>query len=585
MGNQATEIQLLNKELLGKGTPKSLDPAYQQWLDKNYSTAAELEKMTQAVELFDYQPTVSIITPVYNTDASFLEEAIQSVIAQIYPHWQLCLADDASTDSYVREILERYSDQDSRIQVIYREQNGHISAASNSALEIASGEFIALLDHDDLLASDALYRVVELLNQNPSADMIYSDEDKVDENYYLSNPFFKPDWCPDSFLSKMYTCHLGVYRHSVVKEIGGFREGYEGSQDYDLVLRFSEKTSQILHLPKILYHWRLHENSTALNRDAKPYTDMTSVKALTEAILRRKEPGKVEVFKPGCFIPRYDIKKNSLVSIIIPSKDLADIVNNCLGSIFSKTNYPNYEIVLVDNGTTDPKALEVLSSWQNKEPERFKLRPYDVPFNYPKLNNYGVSQAAGEYLLFLNNDIEILSENWLTAMVEQVQRSSIGAVGARLLYPDNTIQHAGVVIGIGGVAGHSHKHFPGEDMGYFRAIQTINNYLAVTGACLMCRRDVFDSVQGFEEELSVAFNDVDFCLKIAELGYKNIYLPHVVLYHYESKSRGYEDTPEKQIRFRKEVSFMQERWSKYIEHDPCYSKNLTKEHEDYSISS
>ena len=359
MGNQATEIQLLNKELLGKGTPKSLDPAYQQWLDKNYSTAAELEKMTQAVELFDYQPTVSIITPVYNTDASFLEEAIQSVIAQIYPHWQLCLADDASTDSYVREILERYSDQDSRIQVIYREQNGHISAASNSALEIASGEFIALLDHDDLLAPDALYRVVELLNQNPSADMIYSDEDKVDENYYLSNPFFKPDWCPDSFLSKMYTCHLGVYRHSVVKEIGGFREGYEGSQDYDLVLRFSEKTSQILHLPKILYHWRLHENSTALNRDAKPYTDMTSVKALTEAILRRKEPGKVEVFKPGCFIPRYDIKKNSLVSIIIPSKDLADIVNNCLGSIFSKTNYPNYEIVLVDNGTTDPKALEV----------------------------------------------------------------------------------------------------------------------------------------------------------------------------------------------------------------------------------
>ena len=584
MGNQATEIQLLNKELLGKGTPKSLDPAYQQWLDKNYSTAAELEKMTQAVELFDYQPTVSIITPVYNTDASFLEEAIQSVIAQIYPHWQLCLADDASTDSYVREILERYSDQDSRIQVIYREQNGHISAASNSALEIASGEFIALLDHDDLLAPDALYRVVELLNQNPSADMIYSDEDKVDENYYLSNPFFKPDWCPDSFLSKMYTCHLGVYRHSVVKEIGGFREGYEGSQDYDLVLRLSEKTINIFHLPYILYHWRLHPNSTSLVPASKAYFESASIRALSDALVRRQEPGRIETLEIDCYIPRYDIKNHDLVSIIIPSRDLGSTVDKCLNSIFSKTDYPNYEVVFIDNGSTEPKALDVLRYWKEVEEDRFNLYPYDIPFNYSKLNNYAVSKAKGKYLLFLNNDIEVLKPDWLTAMVEQAQRPSIGAVGARLLYPDDTIQHAGVVIGIGGVAGHSHKHFPAESMGYFRTIQTVNNYSAVTGACLMCRRDVFNAVNGFEEQLSVAFNDVDFCLKIFDLNYKNIYLPHVSLYHYESKSRGYEDTPEKQARFQREIAFMQAKWANLIEHDPCYSKHLTKEHQDYRIA-
>ena len=584
MASQATEARILNKELLAKGSPKALDPAYQQWLKENYPTTTDLEKLAQDIEALKYQPTISIITPVYNTDAPFLEEAIQSVLEQVYPHWQLCLADDASTDTHVREILERYRAQDSRIQVVYREQNGHISAASNSALAIATGDFIALLDHDDLLAPDALYRVVELINQNPSADMIYSDEDKLDANYCLLNPFFKPDWCPDSFLSRMYTCHLGVYRHSLIKEIGGFREGYEGSQDYDLVLRLTEKTSNIFHLPYILYHWRLHPKSTSLVLNSKPYFESASIRALSDALARRQEPGRIETIKTDCYIPRYDIENRDLVSIIIPSRDLGSTVDKCLESIFSKTDYPNYEVVFIDNGSTEPDALDVLKHWKEAEKDRFKLYPYDIPFNYSKLNNYAVSKANGKYLLFLNNDIEVLRPDWLTAMVEQAQRPSIGAVGAKLLYPDDTIQHAGVVIGIGGVAGHSHKHFSAEDMGYFRTIQTINNYSAVTGACLMCRREVFDAVGGFEEQLSVAFNDVDFCLKISSLGYNNIYLPHVVLYHYESKSRGYEDTPEKQARFEKEIAFMQTKWSKLINHDPCYSKHLTKKHQDYRMA-
>ena len=583
MSNQLKEAQVLNKELLTTGSPKALDAAYQQWLQENYPTATELNKLAKNIPSFANQPVISIVTPVYNPEATFLEEAIQSVLAQIYPHWQLCLADDASTDAHVRKLLEHYSTKDSRIQVVYREQNGHISAASNSALEIATGDFIALLDHDDLLTPDALYRVVELVNQNPSADMIYSDEDKLDKDYCLLNPFFKPDWCPDSFLSRMYTCHLGVYRHSVLKEISGFREGYEGSQDYDLVLRLTEKTNNIFHLPYILYHWRLHPNSTSLVPDSKPYFENASIRALSDALVRRQEPGRIETLKTDCYIPRYDIESHNLVSIIIPSRDLGSTVDKCLKSIFSKTDYPNYEVVFIDNGSTEPKALEVLQYWKDIEKERFNLYPYDIPFNYSRLNNYAVSKAKGKYLLFLNNDIEVLDSGWLTAMVEQAQRSSIGAVGAQLLYPDNTIQHAGVVIGIGGVAGHSHKHFPVDSMGYFRTLKTINNYSAVTGACLMCRRDVFDAVQGFEEELSVAFNDVDFCLKISDLGYNNIYLPHVVLYHYESKSRGYEDTPEKQARFQKEITFMQDKWSKIIDHDPCYSRHLTKKHQDYRM--
>ena len=384
----------------------------------------------------------------------------------------------------------------------------------------------------------------------------------------------------------MYTCHLGVCRRSLVEEIGNFRVGFEGSQDYDLVLRLTEKTNKIFHLPQILYHWRIHNLSTAGDSDAKPYATIAAQKAIAEAIMRRGEPGKVitEANFPGVYTVRYQIQEPKLVSIIIPTRDLASTLDVCLKSIFSRTTYPNYEVIVIDNGSVESETARCLTRWQEIEPERFKCYGYDVPFNYSQINNYGAEKATGDYLLFLNNDTEVITPDWIEAMVEQAQRPSIGAVGALLLYPDDTIQHAGVVLGIGGVAGHSHKNLPANQPGYISQAVSTNNYSAITGACLMCRQEVFQEINGFNEELAVAFNDVDLCLKIIERGYRNIYLAHVILYHYESKSRGQENTPTKQARFAKEVNYMRQKWSSICDRDPCYSIHLTKTHEDYSIA-
>ena len=568
-----------------KEPAKSRDPKYQKWLDQNYPKPGELNKIREACLALAYQPSISVIVPVYNPDADFLRQAIESVLEQAYPNWELCLADDCSTKPYVQEILTEYARQDQRIKVVFRESNGHICNTSNSALEVATGEYIALLDHDDLLAPHALAKVVKLLNEHPEADFIYSDEDKVDEKNLHQDPFFKPDWCPDSFLSRMYTCHLGVYRRSLVNEIGNFRVGFEGSQDYDLVLRVTEKTDKIYHLPDVLYHWRIHSESTASDSEAKPYAANAAQKAIAEAIARRGEPGEVTTKPnlPGVYTVRYQIKEPKLVSIIIPTKDLADTLDVCLRSIFSKTTYPNYEVIVIDNGSSEAKTQECFDYWRQQQPEGFKCYEYNVPFNYSQINNYGVTKAQGDYLLFLNNDTEVITPDWIEAMVEQAQRPSIGAVGGLLLYPDDTIQHAGVVLGIGGVAGHSHKHFHRSQPGYISQLASTNNYSAVTGACLMCRREVFAEIGGFEEKLAIAFNDVDLCLKIVSRGYRNIYLPHVVLYHYESKSRGYEDTPDKQARFAQEVNYMKQKWQEICDRDPCYNPNLTMNHEDYSL--
>ncbi|MEA5498217.1 glycosyltransferase family 2 protein [Limnoraphis robusta] len=523
--------------------------------------------------------------PVYNTPEQFLREAIQSVIDQVYPYWELCIADDASTRSSIQAILEEYQAKDSRIKVVFRTQNGHISASSNSALELATGEFIALLDHDDVLTPDALYEIVHLLNQHPEADMIYSDEDKLNEEGELASPFFKPDWCPDSFLSRMYTCHLGVYRREFVNQVGNFRIGYEGSQDYDLVLRITEKTDHIFHIPKVLYHWRIHSESAASGTEAKPYAYQAAVKALQDAINRRGEKGVVQQVKgfPGHYRVRYEIKEYKQVSIIIPTRDLGEILDRCLESIFTKSTYPNYEVIVIDNGSVEDYTHQVIAKWSEKESSRFNCYRLDIPFNYSKLNNYAVSQAKGDYLLFLNNDTEVITSDWIEAMVEQAQRPSIGAVGALLLYPDDTIQHAGVVMGMRDVAAHSHQNCQASQPGYYGQIASMNNYLAVTAACLMCRREVFERVGGFDEQLAIAYNDVDFCLKLVQQGYRNLYLSHVLLYHDESKSRGDEDTPEKLYRYMEEVKLIRQRWRKFIDNDPCYNPNLTLSQFDYSI--
>ncbi|MGD1919082.1 MAG: glycosyltransferase, partial [Pleurocapsa sp.] len=556
--------------------PTADTPQYSLWLQQKYPNAANLRKIQLKCQSFAYKPLISVVKPVYNPEAEFLREAIASVIEQVYVYWELCNADDCSSKHHVKEVLDEYAGKDVRIKVVYRSENGHICRSSNSAIEIATGELIALLDHDDLLAPHALARVIELLNQHPEADFIYSDEDKVDDNNVHQDHFFKPDWCPDSFLSRMYTCHLGVYRRSLVNEIGNFRVGFEGSQDYDLVLRITEKTDKIFHIPDILYHWRIHLESTAGGAEAKPYATNAAQKALEEAIARRQEPGKITLKNnvPGVYIVRYEIKEPKLVSIIIPTKDLADVINVCLESIFALTTYSNYEVIVIDNGSVEEKTQQCFDYWQRKESDRFKCYRYDVPFNYSHINNYGVSEAKGEYLLLLNNDTKVITPDWIEAMVEQAQRPSIGAVGSMLLYPDDTIQHAGVVLGLGGVAGHSHKHFPVSHPGYISQLASINNYSAVTGACLMCRREGYERAGGLDENLQVAFNDVDFCLKIVSHCYRYIHLTHVVLSHYQSKSRGYEDTPEKQARFSKEVQYMQKRWSTMFAKDPCYNPNL-----------
>ena len=564
---------------------QSSDPIYQNWLDRHYPQPQNLARLTNTCNKLIYQPLISVIVPIYNPDADFLRQAIESVRGQIYSNWELCLADDCSSKPYVQQILNEYQQLDSRVKVVLRESNGHISRASNSALELATGEYIALLDHDDLLAPHALSSVVELLNRYPQADFIYSDEDKVNAQNIHSDPYFKPDWCPDTFLSRMYTCHLGVYRRDLVTRVGNFRAGFEGSQDYDLVLRVTEKTQEIYHIADVLYHWRIHSQSTAAFSDAKTYAFDAGQKAIADALNRRQEPGKVipKPQFPGVYTIRYEIKQHKLVSIIIFIKDLANALDTCLKSIFELTTYPNFEVIVIDYGSVEAETFRCLSYWHLQQPDRLRYYANDI-LNYSQINNFGVSKAKGDYLLFLNNDTEVISSDWIEAMVEQAQRKSIGAVGGLLLYPDDTIQHAGVVLGLLGVAGHGHQNFAASEPGYISQIVSTNNYSAVTGACLMCRREVFERVGGFETRLAIAFNDVDFCLKLISHGYRNVYLPHVVLRHYKSKSQGYDRNPDKQARFASEAAYIRQKWHDICDRDPCYNPNLTKNNIDYRLN-
>ncbi|MBD2094889.1 glycosyltransferase [Trichocoleus sp. FACHB-591] len=558
--------------------PLSANPTYQQWLNKKFPRETDLAKMAETLKVFRYQPTISVLMPVFNTPETFLREAIASVIDQIYPYWELCIADDASTQPHVKEILAEYAAQDPRIKVVFRSENGHISHSSNSALEIATGEFVALLDHDDLLTPDALYEVALLLNQHPKADMIYSDENKLNEQGQLIEPAFKPDWCPDSFLSRMYTCHLGVYRRSLLNQIGGFRVGYEGSQDYDLVLRFTEKTNQVFHIPKVLYCWRIHPESTATGEEGvKPYAYIAAQKALEESIERRGEPGKV-LDAPGflgIYHVRYQLPEQYLVSIIIPvTSEHQTFIKNCITSIFTKSTYPNYEVIVVSDRTVSQDTNRLLAQWQAKEPTKFKHHQLSKPCSSSSLSRYGTRQAQGSYLLFLNANTAVITPDWIGAMLEQAQRQSIGAVGALLRYDDDTIQHAGLIVGIRDAVGCNHKYLPATASGYMFQIQAINNFSAVSGACLMCKREVYEQIGGFDEKLTHQYYDVDLCLKMVEQGYRNIYLPHVALYHYESKEEKVCEP---------DLAYFRAKWQSFIKHDPCYSPHLTREYEDYRL--
>lgn len=555
---------------------------YKKWRDANENY--NLQEIQKEVKGLKYRPMISILIPVYNVNPNWLEKCIDSVRRQVYENWELCIADDASTDKRIKETLKKYQRIDNRIKVVYREENGHISEATNSALRIAEGEFVGLLDNDDELSPYALYEVVKLLNENEEVDLIYSDEDKLSEGGNRSNPFFKSDWAPDTLLSVNYICHFGVYRKSIVEEIGGFRKGFEGAQDYDLVLRFTEKTNKIFHIPKVLYHWRMVVGSTAFKPNGKNYAYNSGKKALEEALQRRKIKATVtQGAYPGIYNINYEIENEGMVSIIIPTRDGAEDVELCVNSIFEKTIYPNFEIIIADNGSVEEKTLKLFDDFKEKYPEQFKVVRIDIPFNYPKINNIAAATAKGEYILFLNNDTEVITKGWLKKLVSVGQLEHVGAVGAKLYYPDDTVQHAGVVLGLGGGAGHIHYGADKEDLGYFGKLSLTGNYMAVTAACLLVKRKDFEAIQGFNEAYTVAFNDVDLCLKLYKLGKYNVWVHDVELYHFESKSRGYEETYEKKTRFESEVELLRSLWMEYIINDPFYNPNLTRTRSDVSI--
>ena len=522
-----------------------------------------------------------MIVPVYNCPDKFLVPCIESVLNQTYKNIELCLSDDNSPDEHVRETMRKY-EKDPRVKCVYRKENGHISLNSNSAIEVADGEFVAFLDCDDTLAPTAIYEIVKAINEakkkGVDLDFIYSDEDKIDdEGKYRHMPHFKPDWSPDTMMSIMYTCHLGVYRKTLGDEVGWLREGYEGSQDYDFVLRLVEKTTpqKICHIPKILYHWREHAGSTSLNIGSKPYFLEASRKAKVDALERRGYKGHVELV-PDTFQWRvvYDSIKNPLVSIIIPSKDNFVCLERCIRSLDKLTTYRNYEIIVVDNGSSDEnknKYGELIESVGGK----YIYEPSE--FNFSKMCNRGVAEASGEFLLFLNDDIEVIDPIWLQRMVGHAELPYIGAVGAKLMYPENgLIQHCGVTNLSEAGPVHSFIGKTDAELWYFIRNRIEYDWLAVTAACLLVDRKKFDEVGGFNEDLAVAFNDVDFCFKLHEAGYYNVVRADAVLTHFESVSRGHDGLDEKKLqRLNSEKENLYSMHPDLRGKDPFYNPNLT----------
>lgn len=532
-----------------------------------------------------HKPLISIVMPVYNPSEDYLRQALDSVLAQLYPHWELCIADDASTQPGTREVLEKYRQNDSRIRLTYRDVNGHISQASNSALELASGEFVALMDQDDLIPTQALYHVAVEINRFPKLDLLYSDEDKIDQSGRRYDPYFKPNWNPELLYSQNMFSHLGVYRTDLVRKVGGFRPGFEGSQDYDLVLRCITQTSpgRIRHIPRVLYHWRAHADSTAQNLGNKDYAHVAGLRALRDHMTGSGVTVDDGPY-PGTYHVRYPVPSPPpLVSLIIPTRDRVDILRACIESIRARTHFPNWEILLIDNQSREMATHDYFA--ELRDDPRIRLLHYDAPFNYSAINNFAASEARGEILGFVNNDIEVIAEGWLDEMVGYALRPEIGAVGARLLYPDGKVQHAGVVLGVGGLANHAHLYLDRHEPGHFGRARLTQDFSAVTGACLIMRTGLFHDVGMFDEaNLPVAFNDIDLCLRIRKLGLRNVYCPEAELYHHESISRGAEDTATKRERFSQEVRFMQNKWRFELVSDPYYNPNLSLKTPNFSLN-
>ena len=562
---------------------------YLEWI-RLYDTLGDEEQkqIVAHIETMSYRPKISVVMPVYDPPLKFLDQAIQSVRAQLYMDWELCIADDASENEMVRELLKRYSKEDERIKVVFRSVNGHISQASNTAFELVTGDYVAFLDHDDLLPPHALFCIAEAINANPHAGLIYSDEDKVDPMGRRQAPYFKPDWNPELCLSHNMICHLSVYRKELVEKVGKFRIGYEGAQDYDLVLRCLDhlKPEEIVHVPRVLYHWRRHEKSTALTVDAKSYAMFSGKKALNEYFVRNRIHARSETMRDGNgYRIRYTLPETlPKVSLIILTRNAMKELKNCIRSLLEKTIYPNYEVIIVDNASDDPAIFPYFEELAMTG--KVRVLRNDCAWNYSALANFAVQQAQGDYVGFLNNSLEIFSSHWLDEMVSMAIQPGVGAVGAKLVFPNNTIQSGGVILGMNGWAGHAHKGWPQNSGGYMGRLSMISSYSAVSGACLVMNKALYQSIGGYDEEkFKRICYDLDLCLRLKEAGYRNIWTPYAELYNnVELVTAVFLNNNEGEKYLDTEIHFLKQRWNNFLLHDPGYNPNLTLAHEDFSLA-
>lgn len=578
-GLRATVYRVLK----GAG-PMPVDKRKLKKIAEDYYISAQRREQEENAQ-FPKDIKFSVLVPLYNTPDSFLKAMIESVQAQTYKNWELCLADGSDKEhSFVGEICKKYAGKDERIKYEKLEKNLGISENTNACIRMVTGEYIALFDHDDLLHPSALYEVMRAICEH-GTDFIYTDENTFSEEPRDAyNPHFKPDFSPDTLRSYNYICHLSVFSRELLDSVGYFRSEYDGSQDYDLILRLTEKAKKVFHIRKILYYWRAHKNSVAQDVGAKPYTVAAAKKALAAHLERCGLKGEVlDASVPTTYHIKYEIDGNPLISVIIPNKDHTDDLDICLKSLYEKSSYKNFELIIVENNSTEKETFEYYEALTQKH-GNIKIVTWKGNFNYSAINNLGVSYAKGEYILLLNNDVEIINGSCLEEMLMFAQRKDVGAVGAKLYYSDDTVQHAGVILGLGGTAGHAHKHFARSHPGYMARASIAQNLTACTAACLMMRRDVFDEVGGLDESFEVAFNDVDLCMKIRKKGYLVVFTPYAELYHYESKSRGNDSTPEKLERFRGEIDRFKEKWQKQLDDgDPYYNPNLTLTRDDFSL--
>lgn len=565
-------------------TASTREIPYQKWIVRHLPGTKELER--QRREKFEYQPKISIVIPLYKTPEKYLRQLVETVKAQTYPNWELCLSDGSGENSPIAELLKSLAASDERIRVISHKEPLQISENTNAGIEIATGDYIAFADHDDELTPHALFECVKALNKNRDIRLLYSDEDKMSmDGHKFFQPHFKPDYNPDLLCTVNYICHLFVVDKKIIDQIGMLRKEYDGAQDYDFIFRCTEKAKEIRHIPKVLYHWRCHKDSTASNPESKLYAFDAGARAIMDHYKRVGiEAERVEKgVDYGIYHSVYKIQGEPLVSIIIPNKDHHTDLDLCLRAIETRATYRNVEFIIVENNSTEKETFEYYEKIQ-KEFSNVHVVTWEREFNYSAINNFGVTFAKGEYLLFLNNDTELIAENFIEEMLGLCQREDVGAVGARLLYQDDTIQHAGVVVGFGGIAGHTFIGLHKAENSYFHRAMSTQDYSAVTAACLMTKKALFDEVGGFTEKLAVAFNDIDYCMKVRASNHLVVYNPYALLYHYESKSRGLEDTPEKVARFNREIKIFSERWPEILKDgDPYYNPNLTLRKSNFAL--